>query len=204
MKKNNSLIVIAVLLIASIIVSCSSEKGLTVEKRHYRKGYSIAWHGNKTNVEQKSKTGEIIGTLTSTQAEIKPAETSIQSAACVTETVLTASRDLVPIAFTPVEKSAKSDEAAKSTVVKENKTASIIASKKYTKADRKEIRKFLSKKAPGDTDIPLWAYILFAIILPPLAVGLYEGIHLPFWLSILLSFFFWLPGVIYAIWRVTK
>ncbi|MEO8149030.1 MAG: YqaE/Pmp3 family membrane protein [Bacteroidia bacterium] len=50
----------------------------------------------------------------------------------------------------------------------------------------------------------MWAYILFAIILPPLAVGLYEGIHGPFWLSILLWFCLIIPGVIYAIWRVTK
>jgi len=92
--------------------------------------------------------------------------------------------------------SAKYNELSKEEK-KEFRKEVMHAAKQYAKAARKV-------EAPGDTDIPLWAYILFAIILPPLAVGLYEGIHGPFWLSILLTILFWLPGVIFAIWRVTK
>ncbi|HQW23460.1 MAG TPA: YqaE/Pmp3 family membrane protein [Bacteroidia bacterium] len=41
--------------------------------------------------------------------------------------------------------------------------------------------------------------ILFAILLPPLAVGLKFGIGTEFWISVLLTLLFWIPGVIYAL-----
>lgn len=41
--------------------------------------------------------------------------------------------------------------------------------------------------------------IILGILLPPLAVYLYEdAITNNFWLDLLLTFFFWIPGVIYA------
>ena len=43
-------------------------------------------------------------------------------------------------------------------------------------------------------------YAILAILLPPLAVGLHEGgINNRFWISVLLSLLFWLPGIIYAL-----
>lgn len=44
--------------------------------------------------------------------------------------------------------------------------------------------------------------ILLAIILPPLAVFLTVGLRLHFWLNLLLTLFFVLPGVVHAIWVV--
>ncbi|MBX7141246.1 MAG: YqaE/Pmp3 family membrane protein [Chitinophagales bacterium] len=41
--------------------------------------------------------------------------------------------------------------------------------------------------------------ILFAILLPPLAVALVDGIGTSFWISIILTLLFWVPGVIYAL-----
>ena len=43
-------------------------------------------------------------------------------------------------------------------------------------------------------------FAILAILLPPLAVGLHEGgINNRFWISVLLSLLFWLPGIIYAL-----
>jgi len=42
--------------------------------------------------------------------------------------------------------------------------------------------------------------VILAILLPPLAVYLHEGqINTKFWISILLTLLFWIPGVIYAL-----
>jgi uncharacterized membrane protein YqaE (UPF0057 family) len=42
--------------------------------------------------------------------------------------------------------------------------------------------------------------VILAILLPPLAVALHEGgINGKFWLSLLLTLLFWIPGVIYAL-----
>lgn len=42
--------------------------------------------------------------------------------------------------------------------------------------------------------------VILAILLPPLAVYLYEGeVNTKFWISLLLTILFWIPGVIYAL-----
>ncbi|OAV45925.1 hydrogenase expression protein [Lewinella sp. 4G2] len=52
-----------------------------------------------------------------------------------------------------------------------------------------------------DGDILL---IILAILLPPLAVFLHQGeINTKFWISLVLSLLFFLPGVIYALLVIT-
>ncbi|CAO2207934.1 unnamed protein product, partial [Urochloa humidicola] len=46
--------------------------------------------------------------------------------------------------------------------------------------------------------------ILIAIILPPLGVFLKFGCKLEFWICLLLTFLAYLPGIIYAIYAITK
>ncbi|KAI5587007.1 hypothetical protein POPTR_005G002250v4 [Populus trichocarpa] len=46
--------------------------------------------------------------------------------------------------------------------------------------------------------------ILLAIILPPLGVFLKFGCGVEFWICLLLTFFGYLPGIIYAIYAITK
>jgi uncharacterized membrane protein YqaE (UPF0057 family) len=42
--------------------------------------------------------------------------------------------------------------------------------------------------------------VILAILLPPLAVYLHQGeVNTKFWISLLLTLLFWLPGVIYAL-----
>jgi len=64
---------------------------------------------------------------------------------------------------------------------------------KQMKADKKA-----GKHADGETDTVL--LVILAILLPPLAVYLHEDeINTKFWLSILFTILFWIPGVIYAL-----
>jgi uncharacterized membrane protein YqaE (UPF0057 family) len=46
--------------------------------------------------------------------------------------------------------------------------------------------------------------IVLALLIPPVAAFLTVGIGLHFWLNILLSIFFWVPGMIHALWLVVK
>jgi uncharacterized membrane protein YqaE (UPF0057 family) len=53
------------------------------------------------------------------------------------------------------------------------------------------------KAEPNDNTVLL---AILAILLPPLAVYLHEGvINTKFWISIILTLLFWIPGVIYAL-----
>lgn len=44
--------------------------------------------------------------------------------------------------------------------------------------------------------------ILIALLLPPLAVFLEVGLGMHFWLNIVLCIFFWIPGILHAIYVV--
>ncbi|WP_034658916.1 YqaE/Pmp3 family membrane protein [Chelativorans sp. J32] len=46
--------------------------------------------------------------------------------------------------------------------------------------------------------------ILLAIVLPPLGVFLQVGIGLQFWINLLLTFLGYVPGIIHAIWVITR
>ncbi len=46
--------------------------------------------------------------------------------------------------------------------------------------------------------------IILAILLPPLAVFLQKGAGKDLLINIILCLFFWLPGIIHALWVITK
>jgi uncharacterized membrane protein YqaE (UPF0057 family) len=50
----------------------------------------------------------------------------------------------------------------------------------------------------------MWTIILIilAILLPPLAVFLMSGLGKDFWINLILTVFFWVPGVVHAIFLV--
>jgi uncharacterized membrane protein YqaE (UPF0057 family) len=46
--------------------------------------------------------------------------------------------------------------------------------------------------------------IILAIFLPPVAAFLTVGLGLHFWLNLILTLFFFIPGVIHALWLVVR
>lgn len=78
-------------------------------------------------------------------------------------------------------------------------------SKKEKKERVKEVKKVIKqykadKKAGRQADTNTLLLVILAILLPPLAVYLHEGaINNRFWISLLLTLLFWIPGVIYAL-----
>lgn len=46
--------------------------------------------------------------------------------------------------------------------------------------------------------------IILMVIIPPLGVFLTVGLGVQFWISLLLTLLGYIPGLIYAIWVVTK
>lgn len=76
-------------------------------------------------------------------------------------------------------------------------------SRKEKKAVRKQMRKDIRtaikehKKGASDSDTLL--LVILAILIPPLAMGLYDGITDRFWISLLLTLLLYLPGLIYTL-----
>ncbi|MBO9701727.1 MAG: YqaE/Pmp3 family membrane protein [Sporocytophaga sp.] len=77
-----------------------------------------------------------------------------------------------------------------------------------TTPSKKEIKKIVKKaikeSKSNDSNVSKLLLVIIAILIPPLAVALVDGIHGPFWLSILLTILFYIPGLIYAIYRIYK
>jgi len=50
----------------------------------------------------------------------------------------------------------------------------------------------------------MWTIILIilAILLPPLAVFLMSGLGKDFWINLILTVLFWVPGVVHAIYLI--
>lgn len=72
-----------------------------------------------------------------------------------------------------------------------------------TKAEKKELKKELReayRQRGGGASI---IEIILAVLLPPLAVFLHDGIGTSFWISIILWLLFIIPGIIYALLVVT-
>jgi uncharacterized membrane protein YqaE (UPF0057 family) len=48
------------------------------------------------------------------------------------------------------------------------------------------------------------AKVLLTLFLPPVRVWLRAGLGGPFWLCLLLTLLWWLPGVLYAFWYARR
>ena len=78
-------------------------------------------------------------------------------------------------------------------------------SRKEKKARFKEVRKELKeyrkqKKSGAEPMADQTLLIILAILIPPLGVYLHQGeINSKFWISLLLTLLFWLPGAIYSV-----
>jgi uncharacterized membrane protein YqaE (UPF0057 family) len=119
--------------------------------------------------------------------------TLMSSALSVSAAVVLPSSASVPVSE-PDPKEVKAAMAEFNALSKKEKKSRIKEVKKELK-DFKKAKK--QGKAASDNTILL---VILAILLPPLAVYLHQGeINSKFWISLLLTLLFWLPGVIYAL-----
>jgi uncharacterized membrane protein YqaE (UPF0057 family) len=65
---------------------------------------------------------------------------------------------------------------------------------------KKAVKEFKKNKRKGEASTDTVLLVILAILLPPLAVYLHQGeINNKFWISLLLTILFWIPGVTYAL-----
>ena len=75
----------------------------------------------------------------------------------------------------------------------------------YKKQQRKELKQAIkeykqAKKNGADSDTNTILLVILAVLLPPLAVFVHQGeINNKFWIALLLTLLFYLPGLIYAL-----
>ena len=84
--------------------------------------------------------------------------------------------------------------------VKDFKALSKSERKSRIKEVKKQLKDLKAKQKAGEPVTDQTLLIILAILLPPLAIYLHEGvINSKFWIGLLLTLLFWIPGVIYAL-----
>ena len=125
----------------------------------------------------------------------------------ITMGLLCASLAIAP-ATAAIERAPKAKPATEATTTATHAiaaagTAASWKSGKITRAEKREARKAIMKALRAD-DSNTVLLVILALFIPPLAVYLHQkAINTKFWISLLLTLLFFLPGVIYAILVIT-
>lgn len=108
---------------------------------------------------------------------------------------------IVPTTANPVEEVPVSTKAAIKNSLNDFKSLSKKERKERVKEVKKEIKNFKAEKRNGaEPSTNTLLLVILALLLPPLAVYLHEGvINNKFWISLILTLLFFIPGVIYAL-----
>ena len=84
--------------------------------------------------------------------------------------------------------------------VKEFKSLSKAEKKSRIKEAKKQIKEIKAQKKAGERVTNKTLLVIVAILLPPLAIYLHQGeINSKFWIGLLLTLLFYIPGLIYAL-----
>lgn len=101
----------------------------------------------------------------------------------------------------PVEKTADTEVISPADMEKAEKEWKEM-SRKERKEVKKQFRKDLKKAAKNNQakgGVGKLLLIIIAVLAPPIAMLLYDGLSGRFWLSLLLTILFYLPGLIYTL-----
>lgn len=108
---------------------------------------------------------------------------------------------IVPSTNNPVSEVPVTSKSAIKNSLSEFKNLSKKEKRERVKLAKKELKKYKAEKRNGaEPSTNTLLLVILAILLPPLAVYLHEGVvNNKFWISLILTLLFWIPGVIYAL-----
>jgi len=186
MKKLISSIVLFV--VTSILLSsCSSPSTMALTKRHYRPGYYVDWASKKPIVAPNRVTASIksepkieLITVAKTQSPL-----TISSVALIPEKLSKLQKRIAQKHINVI-----ADKTFTPTAVNQNENTLTISGINSTTAVA-DVR--------VDVNVSFVVIVICAIFLPPLGVALMYGIHLYFWVDLILTLLFFFPGMIFAL-----
>lgn len=175
-----------VTLLALVTFSCAPKYGA-----HFNKTKSDFYEpavAAKTEADIKTQSGEIV-------LEKKARK----------QVMASAEKEVYPEVPTQIRERLQKYEAKTASIKesdlseKEEKRAIRKEKKKLKKDLQKEIKEEVKTLKRQEVDNDYVVMMILAIIIPPLGVGLTYGLTAEFWISLLLTLIFWLPGAIYSV-----
>ncbi|MEO5967683.1 MAG: YqaE/Pmp3 family membrane protein [Ferruginibacter sp.] len=113
-------------------------------------------------------------------------------------TLMSTAASVVPIHEVPT--STTNTKNVFNEAVKEFKSLSKAEKKTRIKEAKQKLKEIKAQKRAGERVTNTTLLVILAILIPPLAVYLHQGeINSKFWIALLLTLLFYLPGMIYAL-----
>ncbi|MFB9862295.1 YqaE/Pmp3 family membrane protein [Rufibacter immobilis] len=198
MKFRSLLQFVMVVLVGQFLFSCSS-------KEFYR--FSSAKPETYQKTIAKAEPVTTATEVASTEAVAPEAEPVLEANAGAPVPVLFETKKVAAKPAAPKPAAVAPTETAEKATLQPQEAAMLESAKHklatMTKAERKEFKKEVKEALRQTHDTNKILLIILAILIPPLAVGLYEGITSRFWISLLLTLLFFVPGLIYSLLVVT-
>jgi uncharacterized membrane protein YqaE (UPF0057 family) len=191
MKRIYLLTLVAIALIYS---SC------TVEKRHYMSGYHVEWN------HKAPKIGGDGNATTETAEAPKATNPAENTEATITETSVTSVSSSENNITYKTEATANNEMPSQ--VTSNSKAKVAVKTQAIIESNKKEVAPIIMNSTntnqsvanheSSDTDLAL--LVILAIIIPPLAVYLKDdSFSTRFWIDLVLTLLFYVPGMIYAL-----
>ncbi len=226
--KHSLFVIVTVVLCCQMFSSCSSSKMTQAEVAEYYKDLKITGQGIQTNAAktERNSTASVAKTNVEvpTQSLVEENIEVIENVSVLEQnpTITASTEEEILVADTPIFTTApiKEKPAVLSPSMKEaQEKMEILAtnsslSKKEKRAMKKEVRQTLMREvkvqkkamkaakkdgqevAASDNQI---LRLVLAFFLPPVSVAIGRGIGSTFWLNLLLTLLFVLPGIIHAL-----
>ena len=195
----------AITLLSAVLFSCSTSNEVVSNGFFQKRKYNKGWYANKSSKVKSSKENNNSKDVHETKEEANNAvveELTIQQEVkAVSKEYISKSDLIVKPTKTVLASNNDKEEVISSTskiIVQEQETAVLENLKRVSDAKPVEINDFSSKNS-NESGIALLLLVIIAILLPPLAVALVDGLSGRFWICLLLTLLFYLPGLIYAL-----
>ena len=192
------------MLLSAFLFSCSTSNNVVnsgiFQKRKHNKGWYLRSESklkalNDISKDVKKSGSKEISNPSTEEKTIKTANAIAISAESVKEFVLAGQGEISNSGPSTVKTVVKDEHVVKTSIIKDVEFQKQI-NKKYSKELKKDSRKNNSKR---NNDLSIVILVILALLIPPLAVFLVRGIGTEFWISLILTLLFFLPGVIYAL-----
>jgi uncharacterized membrane protein YqaE (UPF0057 family) len=205
--RTNSLFSIVSFTIATLLLgSCATSSfnsGSILTKRKHNKGFHLSLNSGskKSEVKEQTKISEIYS------EEIAFNESLSYNNESTTSISNEAEVDLNDVKVTHANAVKESNLPQKSKVSNSSPNNSEIAITEFneTAADSfvKKVDLQKNEQKQNNNDVAFILILILCFLLPPLAVFLHRGgIDNMFWISLILTLLFWVPGIIFALWVV--
>lgn len=183
------------LIAAALLASCSTSNdvvsGRGIQKRKYNDGYYISSNKNfdrKSDKHEKTESVLIEETITEkSNTKTQPVITENNSSSIPTATLTQPSTEVEKTEVFAEEKGITQPAV----IVNETKDEEQKIGRVYAK---KTIKTVVSNHAAADSDVMFILLVILCFFIPPLAVGIFEGITGRFWIDLILFLLGWGVG----------